>query len=78
MVSCFLQFNYSTVYQSMGSRLKENLLDSTEAAKLLGISVDQVRRRVKEKILEPVYKSRNTLLFSREELERDHPAEPSG
>lgn len=62
----------------MGSRLKENLLDSTEAAKLLGISVDQVRRRVKEKILEPVYKSRNTLLFSREELERDHPADQSG
>jgi hypothetical protein len=56
----------------------KTLVDSQAAAKLLGITVDQLRRRVRGGTIEPAYRSRNTLLFSREELERDHPADQSG
>tara|TARA_Y100001951_G_C11069419_1_gene145248 strand:- start:235 stop:468 length:234 start_codon:yes stop_codon:yes gene_type:complete len=39
------------------------LLDSRQAALFLGITVDQLRRRVKSKQIIPVFRSRNTLIF---------------
>ena len=46
----------------------QDLIESPEAARILGITVDQLRRRVKNGKVIPIIKKRNILLFSRKEL----------
>ena len=46
----------------------QDLIESPEAARILGITVDQLRRRVKSGKVIPIIKKRNILLFSRKEL----------
>ena len=46
----------------------QDLIESPEAARILGITVDQLRRRVKNGKVIPIIRKRNILLFSRKEL----------
>ena len=46
------------------------LLDSQQAALFLGITVDQLRRKVSSKQIIPVFRSRNTLIFEELKLEK--------
>ena len=46
----------------------QDLIETPEAARILGITVDQLRRRVKNGKVIPIIKKRNILLFSRKEL----------
>ena len=46
----------------------QDLIETPEAARILGITVDQLRRRVKNGKVIPIIRKRNILLFSRKEL----------
>ena len=46
----------------------QDLIKSVEAAEMLGITVDQLRKRVRDGYIVPVVRERNFMLFSREEL----------
>lgn len=46
----------------------QDLIKSVEAAEMLGITVDQLRKRVRDGYIVPVARERNFMLFSREEL----------
>ena len=55
----------------------QDLIKSVEAAQMLGITVDQLRKRVRDGSVVPVVRERNFLLFSREELSEFVPAKDS-
>ena len=46
----------------------QDLIKSVDAAEMLGITVDQLRKRVRDGYIVPVVRERNFMLFSREEL----------
>ena len=46
----------------------QDLIETPQAARILGITVDQLRRRVKNGKVIPIIRKRNILLFSRKEL----------
>ena len=46
----------------------QDLIKSVDAAEMLGITVDQLRKRVRDGHIFPVVRERNFMLFSREEL----------
>jgi len=46
----------------------QDLIKSVEAAEMLGITVDQLRKRVRDGYIVPVVRERNFMLFSREDL----------
>ena len=49
-----------------------DLYDTKSAADFLGLSVDQLRRRVRAGLLSPTYRSRNTFLWDRQDLLKAH------
>jgi len=46
----------------------QDLIKSVDAAEMLGITVDQLRKRVRDGYIVPVVRERNFMLFSREDL----------
>jgi|TARA_R100000049_G_C1941920_1_gene86229 predicted site-specific integrase-resolvase len=56
----------------------QDLIKSVDAAEMLGITVDQLRKRVRDGYVIPVVRERNFMLFSREELSELIPEESSG
>ena len=52
----------------------QDLIKSVDAAEMLGITVDQLRKRVRDGYIVPVVRERNFMLFSREELSELDPS----
>ena len=49
-----------------------DLYDTKSAADFLGLSVDQLRRRVRASIITPTFRSRNTFLWDKKDLLTAH------